>query len=217
MAVSLGGLTAAGAGMLFLYAGIKGKSLPAALQALISGKSPSTASSANPINSSSVSSALNAAVTSSTSSTTLGSSSSSGSSGTIVSGGGSAQAILQRTAAQFGWTGSEWQALQNVEMSEAGFNPLIRNPGGAFGLAQALGHGTGNTTGSVITYTVSGGGGQRTGTVNEYGGFGLSDAQARAANSGDAAAQALWMCNYIKGVYGTPSAAWAHEQSHNWY
>ena len=45
---------------------------------------------------------------------------------------------------------------------------------------------------------------------NQYGGYGLTDAQARAANSGDASMQALWMCNYIKSTYGTPEAAAAH-------
>lgn len=38
-----------GAGALFAYAGIRGKSVPAALTALITGKSPATAATANPI------------------------------------------------------------------------------------------------------------------------------------------------------------------------
>jgi cell wall-associated NlpC family hydrolase len=38
-----------GAGALFAYAGIRGKSVPAALTALITGKSPATAAAANPI------------------------------------------------------------------------------------------------------------------------------------------------------------------------
>jgi cell wall-associated NlpC family hydrolase len=42
-----------GAGALFAYAGIKGKSVPAALSALITGKSPATAGTANPITGSS--------------------------------------------------------------------------------------------------------------------------------------------------------------------
>jgi hypothetical protein len=33
----------------------------------------------------------------------------------------------------------------------------------------------------------------------------------------DIPAQIRWGLNYIKGRYGSPSAAWAHEQSHNWY
>jgi hypothetical protein len=68
--------------------------------------------------------------------------------------------------------------LRNVEMAEDGFDPAKANPSsGALGLAQALGHGNANTAGSL---------------GNEYGGYGLTDAQARAANSGDASMQALW-------------------------
>lgn len=40
-----------GAGGLLLYAGIKGKSVPAAIQAVIQGQSPATAAAANPITS----------------------------------------------------------------------------------------------------------------------------------------------------------------------
>lgn len=34
---------------------------------------------------------------------------------------------------------------------------------------------------------------------------------------GDARAQIAWGLNYIKGRYGTPAAAWAHEVANNWY
>jgi hypothetical protein len=141
----------------------------------------------------------------------IGSSSGSGanaqstsSSGQPVSNSGSAQAILQETAAQDGWgSGSEWQALSNVENAEAGFNPTAENASsGALGLAQALGHGNANTAGTL---------------GNQYGGYGLTDAQAKAANSGNAADQALWMVNYIKSTYGNPEAAWAHEEADHWY
>jgi hypothetical protein len=128
----------------------------------------------------------------------------SSSSGQPVSNSGSVQTILQNTAAQDGWgSGGQWQALQYVENREAGFNPSAINPSsGALGLAQALGHGNANTAGTL---------------GNQYGGYGLTDAQARAANSGNAADQALWMVNYIKSTYGTPEAAAAHEQAYNWY
>ena len=35
--------------------------------------------------------------------------------------------------------------------------------------------------------------------------------------SGNAAQQIAWMISYIQGRYGTPEAAWAHEQADNWY
>ena len=31
------------------------------------------------------------------------------------------------------------------------------------------------------------------------------------------ATQIAWGLSYIAGSYGTPCAAWAHSQSHNWY
>jgi hypothetical protein len=36
-------------------------------------------------------------------------------------------------------------------------------------------------------------------------------------NSTSAFGQSVAMCNYIKQRYGTPSAAWAHEQANHWY
>lgn len=184
-------LGAVAAGSLLLYAGIKGYSIPVALQAIIQGKAPSAGQTNPP----------KYAITDTSAASS--SSSSTGSQATVS--GGSAQAILQKTASRFGWgSGQEWQSLQSVEMAEAGFSTTARNPtSGAFGLAQALGHGNSNTAAPDGT--------------NEYGGFGLSDAQARAANSGDAGAQALWMCNYIAATYGDPNAAWAHEQANHWY
>lgn len=185
MSVDAAGLGAVLAGSLFLYAGIKGKTVLGSIQAVVSGKPPSTAPGANPITG-----------------TSYPAPGGGGAGGTMPTAG-SGQAALQQAAASVGWTGAQWQALANVEMREAGFNPQARNPSsGALGMAQALGHGTAATAGTL---------------GNEYGGYGLTDAQAKAANSGNADAQALWMVNYIKATYGTPEAAWAHEQSAGWY
>lgn len=178
-------LAALGGGALFLYAGIKNVSALKAVQNLIRGSAPAagqaTAAAAG-----------------------------SGSSGTATTpygaiGSSSPQQALQNAAAAYGWgSGAQWQALQNVEMAEAGFNPSATNPSsGAYGLAQALGHGQGSATQGSVT--------------NQYGGYGLSDAEAQAANSGDANAQAIWMCAYIAATYGNPVNAWAHEQSNGWY
>ena len=189
MSVDAAGLAAVAAGSVFLYAGIKGYSVTQAIQYVIQGKSPAALPQTAPIG-----------TPASSSSDTSGS----GGSGTPVAGGGSAQQILQQTAAQFGWgSGAEWQALSNIEIHEAGWDPTAKNSGsGALGLAQAYGHGNSNTAGSL---------------GNEYGGWGLSDAQAKAANSGSAPEQALWMCNYIKDRYGDPIKAWAYWQAHSSY
>lgn len=179
--LALGALTAGG---LFLYAAVKGKTIVGTLQAVIKGESPSTAASANQISGGTTAGAVTSA-------------------GPVPSGSG--QQALQAAAGARGWgSGAQWQALQNVEMAEAGFNPGATNPSsGAYGLAQALGHGQGAATQGSVT--------------NEYGGYGLTGAQAQAANSGDAGAQALWMVNYIAATYGSPENAWAHEQSAGWY
>ena len=180
------GLGATAIGSVFVYAGIKGFSVPQAIQYIVQGRSPVTLPQTAGITSPTAGSSAAAAAA-------------------PVTGGGSAQQVLQQTAARFGWgSGAQWQALQNIEMHEAGFNPKAKNPSsGALGLAQALGHGHGAATAGTLG--------------NQYGGEGLTDAQAKAANSGDAAAQALWMCNYIKGRYGDPVKAWAFWQAHHWY
>ena len=99
--------------------------------------------------------------------------------------------------------GTAWAAWNALEMAEAGWNNLATNPSsGAFGIAQALGHG------------VPGGAGKY---GNEYGGEGLSAAQAQGANSGNPGDQIAWMINYIKSTYATPENAEAHELAHHWY
>jgi LysM repeat protein len=121
------------------------------------------------------------------------------------SSGGSSQAILQAAAAQFGWTGAEWAALQQLEsMEDAIYSTTIANPSsGALGMAQALGHGTAGSAGSL---------------GNEYGAnYGLTTPQAQQANSGSAQYQALWMCTYIRDIYGTPSAAVQFHLANNYY
>lgn len=107
-------------------------------------------------------------------------------------------------AQQAGWNASQVTDWNNVIKAESGGNPKAQNPSGAFGIAQALGHGTANTA------CPSSG-------VNEYGGFGLTDAQAQQANCGNAVYQLYWMYQYIKSKWGTPSAAWANEQANHSY
>ena len=188
-------LSAVAAGSLFLYAAVQGKTVLGSVQALIKGKPPGSAPAA-------AQASLSGSYGTSPNVDSLATGGSAVTDHTVP--GGSAQQALRSAAKAYGWdTGSQWQALQSVEMAEAGFNPDAVNPtSGAYGLAQALGHGDASTAGTA---------------ANEYGGFGLTDAQARAANSGDAGAQALWMVNYIAATYGTPAAAWQHEQTQHWY
>ncbi len=103
-----------------------------------------------------------------------------------------------------GWAG-QWESFDALVMSESGWNPTIKNPSsGALGIAQALGHGTANTTGSL---------------GNEYGNFGTPDSICKAANSGNGPAQIEWMLNYIarNGNFSDPNSAWAYHQANNSY
>lgn len=92
-------------------------------------------------------------------------------------------------------TGQQWADWVSLWNKESGWNNLALNSGsGAFGIAQALGHGLPNTAGKY---------------GNQY--------PSVAANDGNALAQIQWGIAYISQRYGSPSAAWAHETSAGWY
>jgi hypothetical protein len=58
---------------------------------------------------------------------------------TAGSSGGIIATMMRNMAAQRGWTGTQWSALYDVEMREAGFNMTATNPtSGAYGLAQFI-------------------------------------------------------------------------------
>jgi hypothetical protein len=119
-----------------------------------------------------------------------------------VPASGGLQTYARNLLAKYGWSG-QWTSFNNVVNRESGWNPLSKNgTSGAYGIAQALGHGDQSTQGT---------------NSDEYGGYGLTAAQNRAANSGDGYAQLLWMMNYIQSRYGSPDNAWAHEQQFGWY
>lgn len=116
---------------------------------------------------------------------------SSASSQTLTKTEAANKALARQLASAYGWgSGSEWTALNNVVMAESGWNNLATNPSsGAFGIAQAL-------------------------PPTKYPQAGRPSSDGGSAN---AQAQIQWMLQYIKSTYGTPSKAWAHEQSDNWY
>lgn len=126
-----------------------------------------------------------------------------GSSGPAPKQTGSLKNYAMKLLVQNGWP-DQMIPFNQLEMSEAGWNPKIKNPkSGALGIAQALGHGKGSATQGTLG--------------NEYGGFGLTDKQAKEANSGNGFMQLVWMQNYIKQTYGSPRAAWEFHLAHNWY
>lgn len=196
MAISGLGLTYVTVGGILLWSGIKGETVAQTVGELAKGKQPSGTNTQQITPASAPSSASTAAGGGGSFPAPLG----------FVGSGASASgtAALRQAAKAYGWdAGAQWLHLAYVEMREAGFSATAKNPSsGALGLAQALGHGNANTAGSL---------------GNEYGGFGLTDQQAQAANSGSAYWQAVWMVNYVKATYGTPAAAAAHEAANNWY
>lgn len=205
MAVSGLGVAYVAGGFVLLWSGYRNATIKDTLTSFLKGQQPS----ANPTGAPTV----GVADTSSDGTDSAGGSTSGQSgSGGVTSVGGTvsgateklnqAAAMLQATA--YGWTGAQWTALNNVAMRESGWNNLAENPGsGAFGIAQALGHGTSGTAGTH---------------GNQYGAnYGLSTAQAIAANNGSAGPQITWMLGYIKATYQTPEGAWNSEQTRGYY
>lgn len=102
--------------------------------------------------------------------------------------GPAANAALGRSmAAAMGWSGAEWDAMNSVGTRESGWNQYARN--------------------------------------KSSGAYGIPQALpesklpflGQAAGGSDPGSQIGWMLNYVKGRYGDPAAAWAHEQSAGWY
>src|SRR5262249_49780147 len=87
----------------------------------------------------------------------------------------------------FPWPAGQWPYFDLLEMREAGYNRFARNP--------------------------------------SSGAYGLPQAlpesklpfAGQRAGGSHAGAQLAWMFSYIASRYGTPAAAWAHEQAFNWY
>ena len=118
---------------------------------------------------------------------------------------GSAQNTARLLLAKFGWAATEMVPLVKLWTRESGWSATARNrSSGAFGIAQALGHGTSCSAAPDGT--------------NEYGPeYGLTCAEAQQANAGSVRWQIEWGLGYIKNRYGSPTAALAHENANNWY
>jgi hypothetical protein len=123
-------LKIAGGGAILLWSALEGKSWSAVLRNIISGQNPTSAPNVN---------AVSATAAPLADSSSTGNLSVSGVS--AVTSGGSNEAVLQATAAKFGWTeaNGQWQCLYNVEEREAGFSLTATNSSsGAYGMAQFI-------------------------------------------------------------------------------
>ncbi len=143
---------------------------------------------------------------------TGGSGSSSGSSGqnlgSVGAGAATNQQLARMLATAMGhadWTtGQQWADWVWLWNQESGWSAIAYNAGAscdgvhhAYGIAQACGHA----------------GPQDASAHDAYGGYGLSHAQARAANNGEARWQIVWGIGYIHAEYGSPSAVRARYHS----
>lgn len=122
----------AGVGVLFVYSGVQNAGILATADDLIHGNAPTPGPSA-----------LGGASTSTSGST---SGSAYDASGSLTSKGNPSgnyaqyQALGKQMAASYGWDqGAEWTALNNIVMTESGWNPYARNPtSSASGIAQDI-------------------------------------------------------------------------------
>jgi Transglycosylase SLT domain len=192
MPVKGGYLFIAGTGAVLLWSGLKGKSWSAVIRDLISGNPPSSSTASNLIGGPvSADTAAGVNLQDGGGSVTLPG-------GPAKAGDVSAAAIASYKAfaaalvIKHGWPGQMGDLTWIVE-HESNWNPNATNSSsGAYGIAQALGHGTANTRGTKS---------------NMYGNYGTSDAICKSANSGNGYSQLIWMCNYLKAAYGSPSVA----------
>ena len=126
---------------------------------------------------------------------------------------GAAQGILNDKG-----RGSEFGSADKLLTGESGWSPTAENPStNAFGVGQALNHGGSNTASPTLRYQK----GRRKGQpVNMYGAqYGLSVAEAVAANSGDGVSQFLWADGYVRSRYFSwdqAYRAWLSRNPH-WY
>jgi hypothetical protein len=180
-------LGAVSAGIVFVYAGLKGYSIPETLQALIAGKSPAGQKQAAAVP---VAQEIANAAAAAAGSVTLGGS---GTGSPAAAGGASAgssaaqyQAYAFSLFGQYGWGADQRQPLIALWNQESNWNPAATNPSsGAYGIPQSL----------PASKMASAGADWKT----------------------NAATQIKWGLGYIKGRYGNPAGAWAHEQANNWY
>lgn len=166
------GLSALGIGSVFIFAGIKGYSVLAVIQNLVTGKPILTdVTSVTPLT---------------TSDSTTG-----GISSPVGDAVGTNQEIAKMLAASYGWdSGAEWEALVLLWQQESSWNNHANNTSsGAYGIPQAL----------------------------PYTKMPKAAQPESAGGSSDANAQIKWGLDYIKGRYGSPVMAEAHEKANGWY
>lgn len=119
------------------------------------------------------------------------------------------QAKILMTQAPWKWNPTtQFSCLDNLWNRESSWNRQVMNASsGAFGIAQALGHGGSHSAAYDPVVIINGGKASR--TVDEY--------PTTQANAESSIAQIKWGLDYIKSTYGSPCTAWQHEVQFGWY
>lgn len=180
-------------GGLVLYSGVKGATLAHTVQDVLKGSLSLPDDEPVSFSFSSSSSSGSPGSAGSGSGTDAGSSSASAAANQAL-----AKKIIEADSSYSGWdSGQNWTDLVSLWHQESEWSATADNPdSGAYGIAQALGHGTGGAP-----YPSS----YKDANPPKYGGT---------SNPGE---QIQWGLSYIKSTYGSPVMAWAHETANNWY
>lgn len=177
-------------GSLLLFSGLRGKKLSTTVREFISGKQPS--GTADPSLAVTVPTIAVGGTTANLSGTGTAGSAASVS---VTAGGGTRSQNMAKGAlmcAPYGWVpGTQyWTDLVRLWDRESNWNHFADNPTShAYGIPQAL-------PSTKLP---------------------LAGRPASEGGTSSAVAQIGWGLNYIKGRYGNPTVAWAHEVSNNWY
>lgn len=198
MAAKLNGyaIGAIGIGSLMVYAGITGRSMLKAIQAVIQGQAPSTAPKDQPISDTSP--------TDNTLPVTAGNAVAFG--GPVASGSaGANQALAKMIAISMGhadWTtGAEWSDWVALWDRESGWSNTADT--------RKTGAGGDNMSSSVFAYGIP--------QARNYNKMPQAAWPPDKGGSADARSQIQWGIEYIASTYGTPAQAWAHELANSWY
>jgi hypothetical protein len=140
MALDGAGLGAVAAGSVFVYAGIKGISVPAALTSIVRGESPATLPAT-----AAITGTVPDAGTAGTPNllnvpgTNKGPPPPPGNTGAASATAAANQATARLLAAPYGWSaGQQWASLVSLWNQESGWNNQAQNPTTACGIAQFL-------------------------------------------------------------------------------
>lgn len=108
----------------------------------------------------------------------------------VAPSSGSPRVMGKYMASLYGWTGAEWDALDKLWTQESSWNPHAENSKShAYGIPQSL----------------------------PWTKMPKAAWPERAGGTSDMTTQIQWGLTYIKGRYGWPSVAWAHETANSWY